>query len=217
MISSRGFASGPLVPTLLGAVGNTVSLSLFIFAAGPVSGGHMNPLITISTFFGGLSTLPRTVLYVSFQVLGSTIAGFLIRAALGHQTGAIPGCYMEPSLVTAGQAVVFETMSSMVLVFLAFGVGLDPRQKMVFGAALGPILIGIALGLCTFATGSVKNGYTGAAMNPGRCFGLMAAAGRWDLHWVHWVGAVFASAINGVFYYFIPPTLPNRKRKHSPV
>lgn len=43
---------------------------------------------------------------------------------------------------------MFETMSSMVLVFLAFGVGLDPRQKMFFGAALGHIPIGIAPDLC---------------------------------------------------------------------
>lgn len=70
MISSAGdFVSGPLVPTLLGAVGNAVLLSLFIFAAGPISSGHMKPLITTSTLFGGLSTLPRTVLYVSFEVL----------------------------------------------------------------------------------------------------------------------------------------------------
>jgi hypothetical protein len=34
-----------------------------------------------------------------------------------------------------------ETMTSFALVFIAFGVGLDPRQKGVFGPALSPILV----------------------------------------------------------------------------
>lgn len=76
--------------------------------------------------------------------------------------------------------------------------------------ALGPILIGIALGLCTFATGAVKTGYAGASMNPARCFGLMAAEGRWRLHWVHWTGAILAGIINGLFYWLIPPSKPRK-------
>lgn len=37
-----------------------------------------------------------------------------------------------------------ETMTSFALVFIAFGVGLDPRQREVFGPALSPILVGIS-------------------------------------------------------------------------
>lgn len=169
----------------------------------------MNPLITMGTFFGRLATFPRTILYILFQVLGATIGAFFIRAALDQPEGkdtVIPGCYIDPALVTAGQAFVLETMTCLSLIFLAFGMGLDPRQKTVYGPALGPVLIGFALGLCTFATGAVKNGYAGACMNPARCFGLMAAAGRWDLHWVHWLGAIVATIVNGFFYWVIPPS-----------
>jgi len=203
------FSSGPIIPSLLGALTNTISLALFIFSAGPVSGGHMNPLITMGTFFGRLASFPRTVLYILFQVLGATIGAFFIRAALGQPSGAnvvIPGCYIDTSVVTTGQAFILETMTCLSLIFLAFGMGLDPRQKSVYGPALGPILIGFALGLCTFVTGAVKDGYTGACMNPARCFGLMAAEGRWDLHWVHWLGALVATIVNGLFYWAIPPS-----------
>ncbi|KDQ12155.1 hypothetical protein BOTBODRAFT_189428 [Botryobasidium botryosum FD-172 SS1] len=205
------FASGPLFPTLLGALGNTISLMLFIFTAGPVSGGHLNPLITIGTFCARLATFPRTVLYVLFQLTGATIAAFLIRATLGDRIpGVVPGCYIDPSLVSPGEAVILETMSCLTLLFLACGLGLDPRQRTVYSPALPPVLIGLALGLCTLATGAVKPGYTGAAMNPARCFGFMAAERRWDLHWVHWVGVFIAGVVNGVFYWAIPPS---RKRK----
>ena len=32
----------------------------------------------------------------------------------------------------------------------------------------------------------------------------MAAEGRWDLHWVYWVGAIVAGALNGILYWAFP-------------
>lgn len=61
------------------------------------------------------------------------------------------------------------------LLFLAFGLGLDPRQAMLFGPRLGPLLVGVALGLTTFASSGMIPGYTGANMNPGRCLSLNLA------------------------------------------
>ncbi|KIM83626.1 hypothetical protein PILCRDRAFT_69116 [Piloderma croceum F 1598] len=201
------FASGALFPALLGSFVNAISLSLLIFCTGPISGGHINPLITIATFFGQLTTFPRTVLYLFFQTAGATTAGFLMRISLGKSDGpeaVILGCSIDASVVTVGEAVIFETMTCLSLIFVAYGVGLDPRQKAIYGPTLGPLLIGLALGLCTFVTAALKPGYTGASMNPARCFGLMAAEGRWDLHWVHWVGPIVAGALNAVLYWVIP-------------
>lgn len=39
---------------------------------------------------------------------------------------------------------VLETMTSFALLFIAFGVGLDPRQRQVFGPALSPFLVRFA-------------------------------------------------------------------------
>jgi glycerol uptake facilitator-like aquaporin len=127
---------GPIVPAAIGSFMNFLLISLFIYSAGPVSGGHFNPFITISTFFARLSSLPRTVLYVLFQCTGSVIAGFMVRASLGTPPEgfrAVPGCYIDTSLVTPGQAYALETMTALALIFIAFGVGLDPRQQQVFG------------------------------------------------------------------------------------
>jgi glycerol uptake facilitator-like aquaporin len=192
---------------------NAISLSLLIFSASPISGGHMNPLISISTFFGRLTTLPRTVLYVLFQTAGATIAGLLIRTALSKQGGpdiVILGCWIDSSVVTVGEAVILETMSCLSLIFIAYGVGLDPQQRNVYGPVLGPLFIGLALGLCTFVTGALKPGYTGASLNPARCFGLMAVEGKWNLHWVHWVGPIAAGALHGVLYWAVPPGKPRK-------
>ncbi|OCL01642.1 MIP transporter [Glonium stellatum] len=198
---------GPIVPAALGSMTNVILIALFIFAGGPVSGGHFNPFITMSTFFARLSTLPRTTLYIIFQCIGSVIGGFMLRASLGlppAELRGIPGCYVDTSLTTAGQAYAFETMTAFALIFVAFGVGLDPRQRDVFGPALSPILVGFALGICTFSTGIVKKGYSGASLNPARCLGLMAASENLDYHYINWLGDLTAAMLNGLLYWCIP-------------
>ena len=41
-----------------------------------------------------------------------------------------------------GYRYALETMTAFALLFIAFGVGLDPRQRGVFGPALSPFLVG---------------------------------------------------------------------------
>ena len=59
--------------------------------------------------------------------------------------------------------------------FLAFGVGLDPRQAELFGPRLGPLFVGCSLGIVSFASSGLAAGYTGASMNPARCFAFATA------------------------------------------
>jgi glycerol uptake facilitator-like aquaporin len=164
---------------------NFVGLSLFIMAAAPASGGHLNPSITMATFFAGLSTLPRSVLYIVAQTLGAIIAGYWLKVGLGEQyfpvvsrsqclgahmtfedllkttQGIIPGCTIDPAQVSPGQLFALEYMYALGLIFLAFGVGLDPRQGKSLGPALSPILVGVTLGFATLASSAAKPGYTG--------------------------------------------------------
>ncbi|KAF1738093.1 hypothetical protein CRV24_000014 [Beauveria bassiana] len=60
--------------------------------------------------------------------------------------GLVPGCYIDLAKVSVGSAFVIEFVTDLALILITFGVGLDPRQRGVFGPTLGPILIGIALG-----------------------------------------------------------------------
>ena len=71
--------------------------------------------------------------------------------------------------ISIGEVFLNEFASSFVLLFLAFGVGLDPRQAVLFGPRLGPFLVGASLGLISFSTSGMVPGYAGAQMNPARC------------------------------------------------
>lgn len=53
-------------------------------------------------------------------------------------------------------------MASLTILFLAFGLGLDPRNSTTFGPALAPFLIGFSVSLTLFAGGIARKGYLGA-------------------------------------------------------
>lgn len=77
------------------------------------------------------------------------------------EQGTIPGCTVDPVHVSPGQLFALEYMFALGLMFLAFGVGLDPRQGKTLGPALSPILVGATLGFATLASSAAKPGYTG--------------------------------------------------------
>lgn len=64
--------------------------SLFIFTTSPGTGGHMNPFITMATFFAGLATLPRAVYYIIGQLLGALGGAFFLKLGLGGTTSLYP-------------------------------------------------------------------------------------------------------------------------------
>lgn len=150
---------------LYAGLGSFLALSLFTYAMGPVSGGHINPTITMSTFFAGLSTFPRTVLYIAAQSIGGIIAGYWVKLCLGDQyypKGIIPGCSVIPSQVSAGQQLALEYIICQALIFIAFGVGLDPRQLEAVGPTLAPVLVGAVLALGSIASVFARPGFFGA-------------------------------------------------------
>jgi glycerol uptake facilitator-like aquaporin len=68
---------------LIVALTNWIAITLFIFAAAPASGGHLNPFITLATLTAGLSTFPRSLLYIIAQCIGGIIGGFWLKLGLG--------------------------------------------------------------------------------------------------------------------------------------
>ena len=180
------FDNAAFLGPLVGGLTNWLLVTLFIYSFGAVTGGHLNPLITIGTFFARLCTLPRMVLYVSFQTAGGALAGLLVRASIGTREFKIGGCYLFTEMVPPPNAFVIEFVLSLLLLFIAFGVGLDPRQKQVIGPALSPFLVGMGLGVLSFGSAFTRYGHGGASLNPARCFGAFVGSRFPGYHWIHW-------------------------------
>ncbi|KZF23374.1 aquaporin-like protein [Xylona heveae TC161] len=189
-------------------ISNIFLLALFIMAAGPGSGGHINQTITFATLLTGFTGFSRAILYMTAQTAGAALAGGVLRGAYGkariekYHGG---GCFIDPNTVSSGQALLIEVVSSFTLLFLSFGVGLDPRQARLYGAYIGPLAVGCVLGLVTFASAGIVPGYTGASMFPGRCFAFAIARGNFSNQWVWWVGPIGGSFLQAFTYWVAPP------------
>ena len=134
---------------------------MLIYSFGGMTGGHLNPLISIATFFARLITLPRMLLYIGGQITGAALAGRALTMAYGS-TDFIVGEYNTDLSLPVHQAFVLGFMFTLPLVVIAFGVGLDPRQASIFGGILSPCLIGMILGLLVFGSSFTRPGYEGA-------------------------------------------------------
>ena len=60
-----------------------------------------------------------------------------------------------------GQVFLIEVAALFTLLFLAFGVSLNPRQSLFFGPRYKPVLVGLSLSLVSFASSGIIPGYTG--------------------------------------------------------
>lgn len=96
-------------------------------------------------------------------------------------------------------------MLSFSLTFLAFGVGLDPRQGRVFGPKLGPFLTACSLALISFSSVGLAKGYPGAGINPSRCFAFAVARGNFKNQWIWWVGPFTGGLLQSAVYHAVPP------------
>ncbi|KAF4453164.1 aquaporin-like protein [Fusarium austroafricanum] len=180
------FDNASFMGPLVGGILNFFYLTLFTFCFGAVSGAHLNPTITIATLFARLCSLPRAILYVSFQTGGAALGGLLARASYGTRDFKVGGCWLYPDVVPMREVFTVEFMACTILLFFAFGVGLDPRQKQVVGPTLGPFMVGISLAGISFGTGYTRYGYGGASLNPARCLGSYVGSSFPSFHWIHW-------------------------------
>eukprot|EP00897_Mesotaenium_endlicherianum_P009670 jgi/Mesen1/8731/ME000052S08158 len=212
-------------------------LAFFILASAPASGGHLNPSITLATMLTGLTSLPRGVLYILAQSLGATAGAATVNGIISAQKAdkyQLAGCLLRQTLPTATTAasagatttttttattltttglsasagLLSEFAFTLVNLFLAFGIALNPKQQQVFGPIVAPVMIGGVLGLLIFISGLLMGpGYVGAGMNPARCFGPAVVHGGdlWDDNWVFWVGPFLACVAQAVIYNVIPP------------
>ncbi|KAF4630254.1 hypothetical protein G7Y89_g7889 [Cudoniella acicularis] len=199
------FDNAAFIGPIVGGITNWFLVTLFTYSFGAVSGAHLNPTITIATFFARLCTLPRMVLYVAFQTGGSALAGLLVRVAIDTRDFKVGGCWLFTDQVSVSSAFVVEFVSCCALLFIAFGVGLDPRQRKVVGPTLSPFLVGMGLGTITFGTGFTRYGFGGAGMNPARCFGAFVGSRFPSWHWINWVANIAACILHGLVYHLIPP------------
>lgn len=181
---------------LIVAVAHAFSLFVAVAISTNLSGGHVNPAVTLGSFVGGNLTWLRFILFFVAQIFASVIACLLLRLATGQ---GVP-VYGLSSGVRVENAVVLEMVMTFGLVYAVYATTVDPRtKKRGNSGTMTPIVIGFIVG----ANIMVGGPFDGASMNPAASFGPALVGWKWKNHWVYWVGPLAGGGLAGFLYELI--------------
>ncbi|CAH8334581.1 unnamed protein product [Eruca vesicaria subsp. sativa] len=172
---------------VLVALAHAFALFAAVSAAVNVSGGHVNPAVTFGALIGGRLSLIRAIYYWIAQLLGAILACLLLRLSTNgmHQVLEQLTDLCSRSFLTFG------------LVYVVYSTMIDPKRGSL--GVIGPLAIGLIVGANILVGGP----FSGASMNPARAFGPALVGGRWDDHWIYWVGPFIGGALAAIIYEFM--------------
>ncbi len=195
-----------------------LAVTLAIYVSGRLSGGHLNPAVTLALAARGEVAWSRLVPYVAAQMAGAFCGAALVYAdytaafsAFEAANHIVRGRLVDGKLAgpAAGGAGVFATypafdgMAGNLLseflgtAALLFGVrAVSDRRNAAPGANLEPVLVGALV----WSIGLSLGGLTGYAINPARDLGPRVASALFG-----WGTAVFRSHGG---YFWVPIVAP---------
>lgn len=187
----------PALSLLFAALANGIGLAVAVSSTMGISGGHLNPAVSVSLVFGGKFKASDLVPYIVAQLLGSVFASYMLLVSLPHP-------YVDavnigsPSLsqgVTIQQGILLEAAMTFVLVLAVYGTAVDQR---------GPKIGGFGIGLAVLVDVLLGGAFTGAAMNPARAMGPMLASNFLPNYWyIYWVGPLIGGIVAGITYKYL--------------
>lgn len=156
---------------------------------GRISGGHINPAVSLAMWrlgvFPGASVLP----YIAAQLVGSVLGVFAARALWGPAVANPPvvDAALQPGQGwSTGGLFVAEAVSMGGIVYL---VGLFLQSPKL--APVVPWLVGFLICTAIALLGTT----TGGSENPARQFGPAVASGRVGFLWVYLLAPMVGSAV----------------------
>ncbi|WP_206952634.1 aquaporin Z [Trinickia acidisoli] len=176
-----------------------------IYAIGPISGGHMNPAVTIGLTVAGRFPARHIAPYVVAQVIGAIAAVFILSLILAGKAGFDPATSrfaangfgpFSPGGYSAQAAFICEAVMTAFFVFVILG-ATDKRAP----AGFAPIAIGLCLTLIHLVSIPVTN----TSVNPARSTGPALFAGQTaiDQLWLFWAAPIVGAVLAGVIYPLI--------------
>ncbi|CAL5359144.1 hypothetical protein ACSBR2_037723 [Camellia fascicularis] len=180
-----------LVGLFFVAMAHALVVAVMISAGFRISGGHLNPAVTLGLCVGGHITVFRSILYWIDQLLASAAACALLKYLTGGLTTPV---HTLASGMDYSQGVIMEIILTFSLLFSVYALCVDPKKGFLDG--LGPLLVGLVVGANIMAGGP----FSGASMNPARSFGPALVSGNWTDHWVYWVGPLIGGGLAGLIY-----------------
>jgi MIP family channel proteins len=190
--------AGPPYDSLAVALAFGVALVAVVAAIGHVSGGHVNPAVTIGQAAIGQFPWRSVPGYIGAQLAGAILAALAVWLCFGDaaRTDANLGATGLADGVSVGQGLLTEALITFVLVFVVGLVASDPR---VPSAHIASIAVGFALATGVFIGGPL----TGGGVNPARALGPMIVSGHLDDFWLYIIGPLIGGLLGAVVAAYV--------------
>lgn len=174
---------------MLGAAlgyGLAVAAATEIFA--PISGGHLNPAVSLAHWVTRRIGVNRLLAYFAMQMAGAIAAARLVEALLPESAwqAAGLGTPLLASSLTRAQGMTLEAVLTFAVVLVFF------RTEILNGKPSG-----WAVGAMVAVSVLVAGPLTGAALNPARAFAPIPIIHQWANQGVWWVGPLGGGVLGG--------------------
>uniref|UniRef100_A0A8C0H980 Uncharacterized protein n=1 Tax=Chelonoidis abingdonii TaxID=106734 RepID=A0A8C0H980_CHEAB len=160
------------------------SVALMSYCALPLSGGHLNPAVTVSMLVAVKVRPAWAVCYILAQLLGGITASAVLYGRTSPPCNAVVVSLVLKAQLAPGvtllQALGIEVIVSFQLVLCILATSGSKRDPSKGGH--------LVIGLSVMLGHLVAIGYTGCSMNPARSLGPALITFEFANHWVFWLG-----------------------------
>ncbi len=214
---TKGQSSGWIVITTAWAF----AVYLGVVIAGPYSGAHFNPAVTISLAVKGAFDWSMVAGYIGAQMTGGILGALLVylsykdHFAATEDEGAKRACFCtEPAIRNYGSNFMSEVIATFVLLFVIFYIT-GAEITMPGASEATPIGLGsvgaIPVAILIWALGLSLGGTTGYALNPARDLSprftlgvllrsVLKTPADWGYSWVPVLGPITGGILAAIVY-----------------
>ncbi|MFT4203136.1 MAG: MIP family channel protein [Chitinophagaceae bacterium] len=185
-----------------------VSVVVFAYAIGGISGCHINPAVTIGVLAAGKISGKDAIVYIVAQLIGALLGAFVLKTILGGQlAGFTPGEWAYgangwgkgyQNEYGTGAAFLTEAVLTFVFLFVILATTSKVGNGTMAGLAIGFTLVLIHL---------VAIPITGTSVNPARSFGPALLAGGQALSqlWLFIVAPIVGAVVAAIVWRALEP------------
>ena len=209
---TKGNNSGLMVIT----TGWALAVFVGVVVAGPYSGAHLNPAVTIGLAIAGKFAWSGVLTYIIAQMLGAFVGAFLVWLMYydHFQRTNAPDSILAvfctgPAIRNYASNIISEIIGAFVLVFVVFyivGAQITPSKTPIGLGSIGALPVAFLVWVIGLSLG----GTTGYAINPARDLGPRIVhffipiknkgTSDWQYAWIPVIGPIMGATIAALLF-----------------
>jgi glycerol uptake facilitator protein len=212
---TKGNSGGWMVIT----TGWALAVFVGVVVAGPYSGAHLNPAVTLGLAIAGKFAWNKVLLYIAAQIIGAILGAFLMWVVYRDHFNSTSDPDTQLAVFSTGPAIknaVFNLLSEIVgtfvLIFVLFyftNAEMGDQKTPIGLGSLGALPVAFVV----WAIGLSLGGTTGYAINPARDLGPRIAHAllpirdkghsNWKYSWIPIAGPFIGAILAALLYLLL--------------